>query len=1046
MKLFDFKSVRLWEMPQCPSINRMRSRATLFPYLKESAARTGSWEPFDCPQILNLNGQWKFCYRNKPEEVEPEFTADAFDDSPWAEITVPGNWTMQGYDNPHYTNVQMPWPQQPPHVPAENPTGVYRRTFTLGKEWTNRRVVLHFGGVESCFFVTVNGVEVGMAKDSRTDSEFDITNFVRPGENTLAVVVVRWSDGSFLEDQDHWWMAGIYRDVYLYHTADAYIRDVFAHAKLADDDTDGELTVETDIGFTVPVHPEGYQVQLRLYNADGVEQLAAKPLELLANKGVAVCREVYRLETPAAWSAEAPNLYRLTVTLLDPVGKEVESTGCFVGFKRVELKDGNILFNGKPIKFLGVNRHDHDPKHGKYVSPELMRLDVERMKQLNFNAVRTCHYPNDPRFYALCDEYGLYVIDEANIECHAYYDFLTDDPNWLPAMIDRVSRMVIRDKNHASIFEWSLGNESGIGANFGACAGWIRRYDPDRCVHYEGAMRPHIWFRSNWNDWRSKQLNQEISDSICPMYPSFAMVDEWLTHHDPRPLIMCEYTHAMGNSNGSLVHYFERFRREKRLQGGFIWDWVDQGLEKTDADGRTYWAYGGDFGDTPNDYDFCINGVVWPDRKPHPGVFEFKNLAKPFRIEAVELSAGKFRLTNDHYFITLDDLVFQWRLEVDGKVTDSGKLPLAPLPPQESAEFSVDWKTPQLTAGQEVFVVFTATRKTGTKFAEAGDEVGHEEFQLPLPPPVGLFRPLAPQPLTVDGRTITAGSSVLRFNDDGVPASWQFNGVELLAAAPEETLLRGMTDNDAIRSSIHTDKHRKGYTWIDLFGLDQLEPAVSHVKFTADASGLGARSTVEFKLKNDAKIIVRRELRATATGALEVNLEFDVPAAADDLPRLGWQLTLPAGFENFRFYGNGPLENYCDRKSGSLVSRYTQSVSDQYVPYIMPQECGNHTEVRWAAIDNGKAGLLAMAPGRLECSAHHFTPTDLLNAFHTNELKNRQETFFYLDLAQRGLGTATCGEDTLPQYRIHAGIHRFNFVLLPFAPADDPGELARRLN
>lgn len=1049
MKLFDCKSVRLWEKPLATSINRLRSRSTLFPFPDEQQAKKVSFEPFDCPQIMNLNGEWKFRCLACPEQVEEAFTGERFDDSGWDGITVPGNWTMQGYDKPHYTNVQMPWPHQPPFVPKENPTGVYRRTFEVDASLAGRRFVLHFSGVESCFFVYVNGVEVGMSKDSRTCAEFDVTPFVRTGENSLAVIVIRWSDGSVLEDQDHWWMAGIYRDVYLYHTAPQYIADVFARTKLVNDYTDGVLELQVDAGFSSEIHPEGYTAVVRLYDSAG-NMVFDEPetVEFVVNKGIPVGFRKIAVPAPALWSAETPNLYRLTVTLLDPEKRVVEATGCDIGFKSVELKGGNILVNGQPVKFFGVNRHDFDPVHGKTVPFELMRRDVELMKSFNFNAVRTCHYPNDPRFCSLCDHYGLYVIDETNIECHAFYDFITDDPEWLPAMMERVTRMVVRDKNHPCVFEWSLGNESGMGANFGAMAGWIRRYDPTRLVHYEGAMRRHIWEREGeeWGAWATLEgLNAEISDSICPMYASFDSIDQYLAHNDPRPFIMCEYTHAMGNSNGSLVHYFELFRRERRMQGGFIWDWVDQGIEKSDAKGRKFYAYGGDFGDFPNDFDFCCNGMIWPDRVPHPSMFEFKYLAKPFTIRAAELSAGVFELVNYHYFKTLDELAFSYRIEVDGEVVDRGALELPSVMPQSQARFTVPWHLPELGRNQEAFIIFTAAQKSAAPWAEAGFEVGHEQFKLELPPPAGAASALPAAKLERSGDTVAVGDSVLVFGAAGVPESWKFRGVELLAAAPAEQFLRGATDNDAIRCFIHTDERKVGFRWLEVYGLDGLGAESSPAEFRMENGVFTAESAAVYTAKNKAKLTVKRSLALLETGALAVNLEFDVPPELDDLPRLGWSIALPAGFENFTFFGNGPHENYCDRRAGSLVSLYRQTVTEQYVPYILPQECGNHTAVRFAAVDNGVAGLLAVAPQGMECSALHFTPADFLAANHTNELEARPETCFNLDLGQRGLGTHSCGEDTRPRYRIHSGTHRFGFCLMPFAVQERVEKLARQL-
>ncbi len=1047
MKLFDCKQVRLWENPQCAGVNRLRPHSTFFPFATEAEAKAASQEPFDCPAVHNLNGEWKFRYLAAPELVEEEFVAARCDDGGWDRIEVPGNWTRQGYDHPHYTNVQMPWPEQPPFVPAANPTGVYRRSFTLDGNSGGRRTILHLGGAESCCFIYVNGVEIGMTKDSRTGSEFDITEFVHPGENTLAAVVIRWSDGSFLEDQDHWWMAGIHRDVYLYHTGDVYLRDFFAKTGLENGYADGFIEFEADAGFSAPVHPEGYAAVVRLYDSAG-NPVLPEPVRVgfAANKGVAVGYARVSVPRPARWSAETPNLYRLTVELLDPEGRCVTATGCRIGFRSVELAGGNLLINGEPVRFFGVNRHDFDPVRGKAVSPDLIRRDLELMKRFNFNAVRTCHYPNDPRLLDLCDEYGLYVIDEANIECHAFYDFLTDDPEWLPAMMDRVTRMVLRDKNHPCVFEWSLGNESGCGANFGACAGWIRRFDNSRRVHYEGALRPRARERGDWESWVDSRPNPELTDTVCPMYASPDTLRKWLKHDDPRPLILCEYSHAMGNSNGSLSDYFRLFHGERRLQGGFIWDWVDQGLEETDSAGRKFWAYGGDFGDTPNDYDFCCNGMIWPDRTPHPAMYEHKYLAEPFAIRPVELAPGSFEVINRNYFKGLDDLEFRWRVEADGVVVASGTVAMPEVPPRKSARFTVGWRLPEIAAGEEAFVIFTAVSRHESAFAPAGFEVGHEQIRLELPAVccrAGSETP--PCRVAVDGRTASAGESELCFSEQGMPESWRFRGGELLAAPAAESFLRAPTDNDAIRCNLLSDERKAGYRWYRTYGLDRLAPECESAGFRLDESGFHADSTVRFRAANGAELRVVRRLCFSGGGALAVNLEFQVPPELDDLPRIGWTLTLPAGFENFRYFGNGPFENYRDRSACCIVSRHAGSVTGQYVPYVLPQECGNRTGVRCAAADNGSVGLFAAAADRMECSALHFTPADLLRACHINELEPRPETFLHLDLAQRGVGTGSCGPDTLEQYRIHAGIHRFGFLLTPFAVSEASSGPARRL-
>jgi len=1049
VKLFDCHQVRLWENPQCVGVNRLRARATLFPYTTEEEARQGSFEPFDCPQIRSLNGQWKFRYFSAPEEVSEDLLAAKVDASTWDDIAVPGCWTRQGYDKPHYTNVQMPWPHQPPFVPKENPTGVYRRTFTLSSQDMSRRHVLHFGGVESCFFLFINGVEVGMSKGSRMPAEFDITPFVHEGENSITAVVLRWSDGSFVEDQDHWWMAGIFRDVYLYQTPKQYLRDVFARGDLKDDGS-GELTVHVEADFSADRHPEGWHAKIRLYDADGQLVIDAEPLKLFVNKGMPIALVRLPLASPKTWSAETPYLYRLTITLDNEQGQTIDATGCDVGFRSICIKDGQLLVNGQAVHFMGVNRHDHHPVHGKAVPLETLKRDLELMKQFNFNAVRTSHYPNDPRLYALCDRLGLYVIDETDLETHAYYDSITDDPQWLPAMMDRVMRMVIRDKNHPSIIEWSLGNEAGAGANYGAMAGWIRRYDPSRLIHYEGGIRPHIWDRTEWAPWpHTPRLNMDLTDIMCPMYPSFAQLDEFLKHDDPRPLIMCEYSHAMGNSNGALSIYFDYMRKHKRIQGGYIWEWIDHGMEETTPDGRKFYAYGGDFGDTPNDSNFCTDGMVLPDRTPHPAMFEFKYLAQPFAIELESLSQGRFKITNRRFFTTLDDLSLSWRVEVDGSVIQQGQCDLPSVNAQSSATFDVPWTVPSLISGQEAFIIFTATQKQATTWAQAGFEVGHEQIALNWPavtttaPP----KPMAAASLEVSQRQAIAGQTRVVFNEQGLPESLMHQGVDLLAQPPAEQFLRGPTDNDAIRRNIRTDVRKAGYRWLEVYGLDRLTSEVRHVDWQTQADAMTVTSQIVYHAANQAGLVVDRQLVFDASGTLKVNLLFHVPEALADLPRLGWSLVMPAGFEQLTWFGNGPYENYSDRQAGSILSLHHSTVSDTYFPYVLPQECGNHTQVRFAAVDNGSVGLLAVGASPFESSALHFTPQDFLQATHTHQLQPRATTHWNLDITQRGLGTGSCGEDTLQHFRIQPGQHRLSLILAPFtaaSPADLPA-LARRV-
>ncbi|MBK8433335.1 MAG: hypothetical protein IPL28_19475 [Chloroflexi bacterium] len=646
-----------WQNPQIVGRNKLAAHAPL----------VGTAEK------LSLNGDWQFKLVPKPlltgEFTAANFHCPDFDTADWASLPVPSNWTMQGYDKPIYTNHKMPIPTNPPFVPEEdNPTGLYRRTMHIPAEWAGRRVVLCFEGVESAFYVWVNGQMVGYSQDSRLPAEFDVTELVRVGEeNLVAVMVIRWSDGSYLEDQDHWWQAGIYRDVFLYNTPPAYMADYFAQAQLtaASNYTHGTLDVRVKLAGQVG---DGQRVRVEL-------------LETAAHEPITQLEAIYHAdkdENPAVrlrgevgvvrpWTSETPNLYTLRLTLLDEAGQPTQVVQTKIGFRTVEIRGRELLINGKTVIFRGVNRHEHDDTTGKVISEASMVADIKLLKQFNFNAVRNCHYPMDGRWYELCDEYGLYLIDEANIECHGIYNRPANDPAWLNAFMERGVRMVERTKNHPSIIIWSLGNESGYGPNHDALAGWMRGYDPTRPVQYEGCI-------SRWKgqDWEDGKL---ASDILCPMYPE---VDEIIAYaenpHGTRPLIMCEYAHSMGNSTGNLKEYWEASEKYVGLQGGFIWDWVDQGLKKVAENGRTFWAYGGDFGDTINDGNFCINGLIWPDRTPHPAMWECHKLFQPLAC-SFDAATNTLTIRNKRDFASTADLRAHWQLTADGEPIQQGDLP-----------------------------------------------------------------------------------------------------------------------------------------------------------------------------------------------------------------------------------------------------------------------------------------------------------------------------------------------------------------------------------
>lgn len=1029
-----------WETPELTCINRLPARATLYPFASHASALKG--DHGKSPWVKSLNGQWKFKLFGKPETVPSSALGFLAKDQAWAKILVPGNWTMQGYDRPHYTNVIMPFKNNPPYVPEKNPTGVYRLTFTLPQDWQKRRTVLHFGGVESCYYVYLNGQMVGMAKDTRLASEFDLTPYLVRGKNTLAVKVIRWSDGTYTEDQDHWFMAGIYRDVYLYSTDQAYIEDVFAIGDLDRKYRNGILSIRTKLNFTAdPGHQATYFVRAQLYNSHG-KKMFSKPLESTASGSFAHSSyEVNIRKTvsrPAQWSAEAPNLYTLVVSLHDSKGRALHHTSCKVGFRKIEMRNRQMLINGKPVLMKGVNRHEHDDKTGKTLSRERMLQDIRLLKQFNFNAVRTAHYPNDPLWYDLCDEYGIYLIDEANIECHANYDTLCRDPRWSQSFFDRGTRMAQRDKNHPSIIMWSLGNESGYGENHDRIADWLRAYDPTRPLHYEGALT-RGWLM-NSKDFAAG--GKRASDIVNPMYPHAYNLASWASGtKDTRPFIMCEYSHAMGNANGNLKEYWESIYKHRGLQGGFIWDWVDQGILKTDKKGRKYWAYGGDFGDFPNDVNFCINGMIWPDRKPHPGMYEFKKLVQPIKVRTVNLKKGLFSIKNTDWFTNTDWLSASWNLTVDGKSVQKGNLSSLNIPAQGSKLYKLPVKDPHVKFGQECFLTIRFFTKQKSPWAQRGHEVAWEQFAMPYSgiekiKSISQVSQFKIQELSRKIK-VTNPKNGMRFVFDiktGLIDSYAFAGQKLLLQGPKFNILRGWIDNDGIKGM----KPNKGAWWKPLTrwqnaGFEKLGSQLRTVKVFAIPNGPVTIHTVHRYTCQGSKngFDHRQRITLLPNGTLGFWNEFKIDPSLPDLPRLGVQMVLSSNLEKLEWFGPGPHETYCDRKAGAAIGRYQSTVRDQYVPYILPQEHGNKVDLRWMTLTDRKGSGLLLKGDLLSCSASHFTPQDLIDAYHTCDLEPRSEVILNVDYMQRGLGNAACGADVLGRYKIKPGTYELGFALEP---------------
>jgi beta-galactosidase len=1074
--------VTAWENPELTSLNKLSPRATFthFATAKQALSR----DPDNSPWVLPLNGTWQFRCEASPDDALRFTEGSAFTASAeWGSITVPGNLQTQGYGKPHYTNVQMPWPHLPPHVPAANPTGVYRRTFTVPAAWSGQRIAIHFGGATSVLAVYVNGIAVGLSKDSCLPAEFDLTSVVHHGqENELVALVIQWSDASFIEDQDQWWLSGLHREVFLYATPQSFIRDLHARPSLSADLATATLDVSVHLGVSGagPI-PAGISTEVRLLDPQG-RDVFKKPLSgthAVPEKRFNCEPSHLRIDLRAAvprpqlWSHETPALYTLLVTLKTPHG--TSHTATRVGFRRIEIRDRDLLINGRRVLIKGVNRHDHHPDHGKAVPYETLVKDVTLMKQFNFNAVRTSHYPNDPRWLDLCDEHGLYVIDEANLESHDFHNFLCHDTRYATAWLDRVMRMVVRDKNHPAIIFWSLGNESGYGPNHGAAAGWVRDYDPSRPLHYEGAIskgQSHL-------TWAHGSLGTDV---ICPMYSSLEELSDWsdfvtkhyqpgqprnpegsaldtlirptiypphLNHPRPslvaplhplaRPVILCEYSHAMGNSNGSLSDYFELFRTKPGIQGGFIWEWLDHGLRQKTADGREFFAYGGDFGDTPNDANFVCDGLVSADRIPHPAMWEFKHLAQPVAVEPVKNNPTRLRIRNDHDFTSLARLQGRWELLIDGVTTRRGQLPRLDLAPGASKDLTVTLG--KLPANREAHLNVIWTTAAATTYAKAGHEVAWT--QLALTPPIVNHKSLiinksAPVLLeeTVGGLLLRTGDTAATFDRaTSTLSSLRVRGVELLARAPLVELNRAATDNDGIKLWSGQDWKPLG-RWQKLGLIDrplQHQPAAFSHKINKDGSVTVTLAHAASGRENWKDCTHKHRYTLHADGRLEVSNDI-VFGSSDltDLPRAGVRLDLVVGYEHLAYFGRGPIENYADRKTGSLIARYETTVSAEYVDYVMPQEHGHHTDVRWielSAVQRKSPALRITATPLFGFNVSHYTAEDLYAAKHTTDLVPRAETIVYLDAAHRGLGTQSCGPDTLPRHQVSARRYTFTYTL-----------------
>ncbi len=1036
---------------------------------------------------IDLDGTWDFLLLDSPGHLRAEHLTGRPAAGVWSRITVPGAWSLQGpeatgdgnraFEPPHYTNVIMPFRDDPPGFPDANATGVYRRTISIPRSWKNRRTILRVGAAESVAQVFLDGEFVGGGSDSRLPSEFDLGDFVTPGRRAdLAIVVTRWSAHTWLEDQDQWWHGGIQRSVSLHSVPASSLSQVKLLPSLSG--AAGQLSLEARLDGPV-IRERGWTVELsvesRTKPGQNPRTLASTgPIDvpvwedadevssLLSGMFVepGVVRAELSVPRVAAWSHEEPNLYRSLLVLRDAESRVVQVHASLTGFRSVEIAGNELLINGQAVLLHGVNIHEHSPETGRAVTAEQTRADLVMMKAHNLNAVRAAHYPHDEHLAELCDELGLYLIDEANIESHARQTSLCHDPRYTHSIVERVQRMAERDQHHPSIIIWSLGNESGYGAAHDAAAAWLRRYDPTRPIQYEGPFMHDLY------------ADAPVSDVVCPMYSSIDEITAWSESDgdDRRPLILCEYSHAMGNSNGSLSDYWDAFETIPGLQGGFIWEWVDHGLRLYGDDGKPLhgplgaqsWGYGGDFGDDPNDTNFVCDGLVSADRVGRPVMAEVHHVGRPIRVtlsHPVGRGRPRIRIHNHRWFTDTSDLRARWELLVDGEVVGSGELDAGVIQPRSEGSVVLPFGPRTLASvdpGSEVHLNLVFALRRRNSWAAAGHVVAIEQLAIPGAA-AGIADPDGNAPDDGTSTTVPAGSG---------SSADRHTLFDVTSIPWRPTLFRALTDNDGLRQGWMRGLVGNLNRWVDEQGLDRAEwnPAAEKVRVLDPPLGEVTEIVQKGELvTGDGTVVkVRRVLSQMSDRWTRVDAELRIPTSLADVPRVGFELVLEGGsdWSNVEWFGDGPHECYPDRRAAGRVGRWRESIDQMYVDHCVPQEHGHRTGLRWAALTRAGSGrgregiLMVVEPGddgRLPGFAvRRHSDAELWDARHSHDLVRPSDdtprTYLYLDIAQRGVGTASCGPDALARYRIAAGRHRLRIWMCGFDPRrEDPGALARSL-
>lgn len=1045
---FTEKTPRDWENPAIFGINKEKPHATMISFADKESALEGN--KASSPNYLSLDGIWKFNLAKSPDKRPYWFFKDDYDTREWDDIMVPSNWEMKGYDVPIYVNIDYPFKNDPPFIQHDyNPVGSYKRSFKVPSEWKDKEVFIHFGAVASAFYVWVNEQLVGYSQDSKTPAEFNVTKYLKKGNNYLAVEVYRWCDGSYLEDQDFWRMSGMQREVFLHARPKTYISDFFAKGDLENNYKNGLLRLDVSLA-SGDASAADFNVEASIFD-DGQELYSeSKDVKLSGNQGNVSFEKSF--PEIKKWSAETPDLYSLVITLKEKDGIILESVSSRIGFRKVEIINSHLLINGIAIYLKGTNMHEHDDANGHVVDEAMILKDIRVMKSNNINAVRTSHYPQQEFWYEMCDKYGLYLIDEANIESHGVgYDkdvTLADKSEWAAAHMARMQSMVERDKNHPSVIIWSLGNEAGDGHNFLNNYKWAKERDNTRPVQYERAEK-------------STNTTERHTDIVCPMYARIENIEEYgKDEKNDRPLIMCEYAHAMGNSTGNLQDYWDVIEKYPKLQGAFVWDWVDQGLLKTDESGEKYWAYGGDYGEpgVPSDGNFCINGLTWPDRTGKPGLNEVKKVYQYVGFEPVDLKNGLIRIKNKYDFTNLSAFNFDWEMASDGSVIQSGKVAIPDLNPKAELLIKIPIEKIEPMPGTEYFLNLRISRSDAWTIVPEDHIYAAAQFKLPFEgAPVKLNQDkLTVLQSSIIGNKLKIAGTDLKIVLDlekGRIESYNFKGTDLILKGPEPDFWRPPTDNDY------------GYGMDGLLGIWK-KAGENAVVTKADIMNREIGKVIvlfRYDIKDPAGSKIANfstTYTVMGSGDILVNNTFEkVSDKIPELPRMGMQMQLPVEFANLKWFGRGPHENYVDRKTSAEVGLYESTVVDQYVPYIRPQENGYKTDIRWLTLTNDNGSGILVSGNPLLCFAalnyihddfespgklSQYRPDARTANTHTNNVKPHDLVNLNIDLAQMGVGgDNSWGAPIHPQYRLLARKYEYSFRICPIVREDDILKMAK---